>query len=104
MNTKELAQEEEKVYGERLKFIENQADNSFPQTWICPKHNVRVRKNHECPMCKYPQLEKGRHADPIRNEKERHLRETSPEYVEKLKQRDKIRTEKERLRRLGHSL
>lgn len=104
MNTKELAQEEEKVYGERLKFIENQADNSFPQTWICPKHNVRVRKNHECPMCKYPQLEKGRHADPIRNEKERYLRATDPEYLEKRRQQGRERAERERLRKQEHCI
>ena len=47
MNIKELKQEEEKVYGERLKFIESQADNSFPHTWVCPKHKIIIRENHE---------------------------------------------------------
>ena len=104
MNTKELEQEEEKVYGERLKFIESQADNSFRKTWVCPKHKIMVSENHECPMCKYPQLEKGRHSDPIKNERERHLRKTDPEYLEKRRQQGRERAEREKLRKKEHCI
>jgi len=104
MNTKELSQEEEKVYVERLKFIENQADNSFPKTWICPYHKIMVRENHECPMCKYPELEKGRHSDPIKNERERYLRATNPEYLEKRRQQVRERAEREKLRKKEHCI
>lgn len=103
MNIKELLKEEQEYYDIKAKFINAQADNSFPKTWICPKHKVRVRNGYECPKCKYPELEKGRHSDPIKNERERRMRE-NPEYLEKRKKQWRERSKRISLRRMEHHI
>lgn len=39
------------TFKERESLIESWADNSFPHTWRCPKHNCLVRVGNRCPEC-----------------------------------------------------
>ena len=96
-------QDFEEFIAQRNKVTKKNADEKFLKTYTCPVHNIKIRVGFICPLCKEPELEKGRHS----SEEER-LRKNklykNEEYREKVIKRAKELRKKERLRKFGHSI
>ena len=101
MTTKE--QDFEEFIGQRYKLSKKKADEKFLKTYTCPVHNIKIRVGFTCPLCKEPELEKGRHASEEERLRKNELYKNN-EYREKALQRAKDLRDKERLRKFGHSI
>ena len=96
-------QDFEEFMAQRYKLSKKNADEKFLKTYTCPVHNIKIRVGFTCPLCKEPELEKGRHASEEERLRKNELYKND-EYREKALQRAKDLRDKERLRKFGHSI
>ena len=96
-------QDFEEFMAQRYKLSKKNADEKFLKTFTCPVHNIKIRVGFTCPLCKEPELAKGRHASEEERKKKNELYK-SDVYREKVLQRAKERRSLERLRKFGHSI
>ena len=96
-------QDFEEFIRQRYKITKKGRDERFLKTYTCPVHNIKIRIGFPCPLCKEPELEKGRHASEEERKRKNELYK-SDVYREKALQRAKELRERERLRKSGHSI